>query len=154
MPRIKLYTVDEAERTLPLVKKIIRDIQTNFEAHGRCFLERRKLPLSPNPSSAAEERAFQLENEMEQFESEVFRFQRELEAMGVEVKDYARGLLDFYSRYEGRIVYLCWKSDEDTLGFWHDLQSGFVGRQPLTPANRMRFKGMAPGENFIDVDLQ
>ena len=152
MPRIKLYTVDEAERTLPLVKRIIRDVQTNFAEHETRLLKRKKLPLTPPHGSAAEEQAFQLENEMEHFAGEVGRYQRELEQMGIEVKDYRAGLLDFYSRYDGRLVYLCWKSDEgEKLGFWHDLQAGFLGRQLITPANRQRFKGMTPGEKSIEI---
>lgn len=155
MARVKLYTVDEAERTLPLVQRIIRDIQANFAEHEKRLLERKKLPLSPPQGSTAEERAFKLENEMEHFEQEVVRFQRELEVLGVQLKDYRLGLLDFFSRYEGKIVLLCWKADEgDSLKFWHGLHDGFPGRQPITPMNRNKFQGMAPGEKFVDVDLK
>ena len=79
------------------------------------------------------------------------RCQGELAAMGIELKDYHTGLLDFYSRYDGRSVFLCWKNDEDSLSHWHDLQAGFQGRQSITPANRQRFKGMEPGQKFVDV---
>lgn len=151
MARIKLYTVDEAERTLPLVKKIVRDIMTNYDEHETRLIERKKLPLTPPPGSKVEEQAHALEREMEHFRDEVVRYQRELETMGIELKDHRVGLLDFYSRYDGRIVFLCWKSDEDTLSFWHDLQSGFPGRQRITPANRKRFTGMEPGQRFVDV---
>jgi hypothetical protein len=41
-------------------------------------------------------------------------------------------LVDFPYEREGRIVYLCWKPDEDEIGWWHETDSGFVGRQPLT----------------------
>jgi len=100
----------------------------------------------------AEEKAFQLEREMDHYADEVKRCQGELETLGIELKDYRVGLLDFYSRYDGRIVYLCWKSDEgNTLAFWHDLQSGFLGRQRITPSNRHRFQGMAPGQKYIDM---
>ena len=152
MARIKLYTVDEAERTLPLVKRIVRDIMTHYDEHEKRLLERKKLPLTPPAGSGAEERAFQLEREMESNRTEVIRCQGELEIMGIELKDYHVGLLDFYSRYDGRIVFLCWKSDEgDTLSFWHDLQAGFPGRQHITPANRHRFVGMPPGQKYIEV---
>lgn len=151
MARIKLYSVDEAERTLPLVKRIVRDIMKHYDDHENRLIERKKLPLTPASGSTAEERAFQLEREMDVSREEVMRCQGELAAMGIELKDYHTGLLDFYSRYDGRIVFLCWKNDEDSLSHWHDLQAGFQGRQSITPANRQRFKGMEPGQKFVDV---
>ncbi|MEI6232299.1 MAG: DUF2203 domain-containing protein [Planctomycetota bacterium] len=152
MARIKLYTVDEAERTLPLVKRIVRDIMTNFDEHEKRLIERKKLPLTPPPGGSVEDAAFALEREMDTFRDEVLRCQRELETMGIELKDYRIGLLDFYSRYDGRIVFLCWKNDEgDNLRYFHDIQAGFPGRTPITPVNRHRFVGMEPGQKFIDI---
>jgi hypothetical protein len=51
--------------------------------------------------------------------------------MGVELKDIEEGLVDFRSMRDGRIVYLCWRQGEDTIAFWHELDAGFAGRQPL-----------------------
>ena len=50
---------------------------------------------------------------------------------GIELKDIDAGLVDFPSYRDGRIVYLCWKRGEASIEFWHDLDSGFDGRQPL-----------------------
>ena len=56
----------------------------------------------------------------------------ELQAMEVVVRDLDRGLVDFPSIRDGEEVYLCWvESEEDTIGYWHDLDSGFAGREPL-----------------------
>lgn len=56
----------------------------------------------------------------------------ELEALGVQLKDYAQGLIDFPSMRDGRVVLLCWKADEgNQLEWWHDVEAGFAGRQPL-----------------------
>lgn len=57
---------------------------------------------------------------------------QEIEFLGVHVKDFRTGLVDFPYEREGRIVYLCWKPDEDEIGWWHEIDSGFAGRQPLT----------------------
>ena len=54
-----------------------------------------------------------------------------LEQMDIEVKDINTGLIDFRARREGREVYLCWQYDEPRVAFWHDLEAGFAGRQPL-----------------------
>lgn len=53
--------------------------------------------------------------------------------LGIEVKDIENGLVDFLSRRDGRAVYLCWRFDEPDIGYWHELDAGFAGRQPLEP---------------------
>ncbi len=50
---------------------------------------------------------------------------------GVVVKDVVTGLVDFPHELEGRIVYLCWKFGEDDVAWWHEVEDGFAGRQPL-----------------------
>ena len=50
---------------------------------------------------------------------------------GVEVKDIEQGLVDFPSEREGQTVYLCWRLGEDRIEWWHALDTGFAGRQPL-----------------------
>nr|MDQ3745855.1 DUF2203 domain-containing protein [Acidobacteriota bacterium] len=56
----------------------------------------------------------------------------ELEELGVQLKDFERGLIDFPAMRDGRVVLLCWQMGEgDELEWWHDLEAGFAGRQPL-----------------------
>ena len=55
----------------------------------------------------------------------------EIQELGIVVRDVDRGLIDFPAILEGREVYLCWELDEDEIAFWHDLESGYGGRQPL-----------------------
>jgi hypothetical protein len=57
---------------------------------------------------------------------------QEIEYVGVHVKDLRTGLVDFPYDRDGRIVYLCWKPDEDEIGWWHETDAGFAGRQMLT----------------------
>jgi hypothetical protein len=56
---------------------------------------------------------------------------RQVQELGVEVKGIEQGLVDFPSLREGRLVYLCWQAGEDRVMYWHDLDAGFAGRQPL-----------------------
>ena len=136
----KLFAVEKAEKTLPLVRRIVGDIVRSFERRESSMLERQKLGGSPNPGSAAEERAFQLDREIYKCEHEIIRYQRELEDLGVELKDYKTGLVDFYSRHKDKLAYLCWKLDEgDRIAWWHSLEGGFKGRQPLPPELRAAF---------------
>lgn len=55
----------------------------------------------------------------------------ELAAQGLVLRDADTGLIDFPSRREGRPVYLCWRTDEDRVGHWHEVSGGFAGRKPL-----------------------
>ena len=57
---------------------------------------------------------------------------QEIESLGVLVKDLGTGLVDFPHELDGRIVYLCWKPDEDEIGWWHEVDTGFAGRHPLS----------------------
>lgn len=54
-----------------------------------------------------------------------------LDGWGIEVKDPGAGLIDFFHEREGRTVYLCFRLGESAIGFWHELDAGFQGRQPL-----------------------
>jgi hypothetical protein len=49
----------------------------------------------------------------------------------IQVKDLKRGLIDFPSMRQGREVFLCWERDEEDIGFWHDLETGYSGRERL-----------------------
>lgn len=55
----------------------------------------------------------------------------DLQGEGIEIKDLEHGLVDFYARVNGELAYLCWRADEDHVGFYHSLDSGFRGRRPL-----------------------
>ncbi len=54
-----------------------------------------------------------------------------LQDLGCELKDLDQGLVDFPSYRDGQLIYLCWKRGEERISFWHDIESGFAGRQPL-----------------------
>jgi hypothetical protein len=54
-----------------------------------------------------------------------------INSWGCELKGVDEGLIDFPSEREGRVVYLCWRLGEDAIRWWHEIDSGFAGRQPL-----------------------
>jgi len=125
---MKLFTLEEANSLLPSVRSIVRSIQ---RAH-------RRLVSYESAAKEAAEGAKYGGGGMEegaryaQLVIELSLCVGELESLGVQLKDYARGLIDFPSMREGRVVLLCWKADEgNQLEWWHDLEAGFAGRQPL-----------------------
>jgi hypothetical protein len=63
---------------------------------------------------------------------------RDIQELGAVVKDTSMGLLDFYGRLEGRLVWLCWRFGEERLGYYHELDVGFAGRQALGAEARNR----------------
>ena len=72
----------------------------------------------------------------------------EIQELGIVVRDIDRGLIDFPAILDGREVYLCWELDEDAIGFWHDLESGYGGRQPLE-LSRAAAPALSPAERIV-----
>ncbi|GAB4498572.1 MAG: hypothetical protein OHK003_11280 [Anaerolineales bacterium] len=54
-----------------------------------------------------------------------------LQDMDIQVKDLSTGLIDFLAVKDGRAIYLCWKYGEGSIQFWHEIEAGFAGRQPI-----------------------
>jgi hypothetical protein len=54
-----------------------------------------------------------------------------IEEIGCQLKDIEIGLVDFPTLYRGKEVYLCWKLGESGIGFWHHVEDGYRGRQPI-----------------------
>src|SRR3954465_9233061 len=119
------FSLKEANRSLPLVSRIVGDI---VAAHNAATQLQSKLesnaPKDAKDSAAAER---ELETKLERLQVLV----DELTEVGVELKDYSMGLVDFVGRHQGRDVYLCWKLGEAKIGYWHELHTGFAGRQPV-----------------------
>lgn len=128
-----LFTVEQANRTLPLVRRIVEDIVSQHRAWREKILE---LDLLASTMKADEprDRAEQLEREAQALAREIDGFQHELEELGIELKDRRLGLVDFASEINGRRVLLCWRLGEPEVQFWHEVDAGYAGRQPLSPS--------------------
>jgi hypothetical protein len=129
----KYFSVEEANRSLPLVKAIVEDIVRQSllvdslqQRLARVVRER----LRPSDDPYSEELA-QTQYELEAEEEKLQTYVDELKNLGVELKDNEIGLCDFRSLMNGREVYLCWRLGEPAVMFWHDLDAGFAGRQKL-----------------------
>ncbi len=125
---MKLFTVEEANSLLPSVRPIVKGIQRSH---------RRLISLQPDAKHAAEGAEFGGGGVPEgmryaQLLVDLSLQAGQLEALGIQLKDYGQGLIDFPSMRDGKVVLLCWKADEgDQLEWWHDIEAGFAGRQPL-----------------------
>lgn len=131
----RFFSVAEANSTLPLVRAIVQDITAL--AHELSERRERLNRLKPSGrfrlSDAHEEELQQVRAELDRGQQKMEEYVRELAQLGVELKDYFTGLIDFPSLMNGRPVYLCWRLGEPEVAHWHELEAGFAGRQKLTP---------------------
>jgi hypothetical protein len=128
----KYFTIEEANKTLPLVRMIVTDIVRQNRVVED--LQQRLSRVSPErkrPSADVySEELAQSEAELQADEAKLTAYIDELRKLGVEFKG-PDGLCDFYSIMDGREVFLCWRLGEPEVMFWHELDAGFAGRQPL-----------------------
>ncbi|MEP6618534.1 MAG: DUF2203 domain-containing protein [bacterium] len=129
---MQLFTVEQADRTLPLVRRIVEDIVRAHRAWEEALAEL-DLTVSGTHPDLADPRSVLLEKKIQAMARELDGFQAEVEAIGIQLKDRRTGLVDFPSELDGRPVLLCWRLGESSVQFWHDADSGFAGRQPLAP---------------------
>lgn len=128
MPR--LFTLEEATALLPRLREEIVALRDG--SREVADLRRRLAALERLPKLNGQAR------EAEEIDARLGALLRDLgarleaiRALGVEVKDLEHGLIDFPSLRDGRVVYLCWRVDEERIAYWHELDAGFQGRQPL-----------------------
>lgn len=132
----KHFTVEEANHALPLVRAIVADIVRQFrdisERKERLEQIRRGRGTKGRPAGDPYSEEFaQVETDLENEVAVLHGYVEELEKLGVEIKDLARGLVDFRAMMDGREVYLCWLLGEEEVTHWHELDAGFAGRQSL-----------------------
>jgi hypothetical protein len=127
--RSQTFTVAEANRRLPLVRSIMEDIRSAYpELQERMRHVQRR---ARETDDAVELQA--LRDELEAEAERLREYIAELERLGCSFKGFDEGLVDFYAELGGRTICLCWKAGEPAIGFWHEVDAGFAGRQPLTP---------------------
>ncbi|MBI5836315.1 MAG: DUF2203 domain-containing protein [Candidatus Eisenbacteria bacterium] len=132
----RVFTVEEANEVLPKLEEIfsridqqkdrLRLLQTQVSILRLLWAEKIREPHNPDHEEfLAHTREHQAGVE------EMKELVREIQEMGCLAKDLDQGLVDFYSRRAGRIVFLCWRRGEKKISFWHELHSGYSGRVPL-----------------------
>jgi hypothetical protein len=129
---LMMYTVDHATRTLPLVRKIVEDIVEQHRRSREAILEL-DLVASTARDDDPPDRAEVLKRKVQSLARERDAYQRELDDLGILLTDPRLGLVDFPSEMNGRRVLLCWRLGEPEVQYWHEVDAGFAGRQPLTP---------------------
>ena len=132
-PNKKYFTPAQANAMLPLVRRIVQDI-TELAGALRERQERiaRLVPRSGQDlDDVHHEELHQAEEEFERGRERMTAYIEELRTLGVELKDFFVGLIDFPCWKDGREVCLCWRQGEPEVGHWHEVDAGFAGRQKL-----------------------
>ena len=138
---MKTFTLDEAQSLLPvleaLLKRAIEGKQAAEQIEGELSELSRRIYLSGGMKvdvpQVSRQRA-----EMETHLQRVRESIAEIDSIGVQVKDLEAGLLDFPCRLEGEVVLLCWGMGETAIEYWHTVEEGFQGRQPVDERFRRR----------------
>jgi hypothetical protein len=119
------FTVEEANAELERVRPMLAELR---EAKDQLLDDEAREALSEaSPTNGGGDPGRQVGEAF----LEVRRLLVELTEAGIVVRDVDRGLIDFPSIRDGREVYLCWQLGEDGVAWWHDLEAGFGGREPL-----------------------
>ena len=125
---MKVFTVQEANALLPDVRDIVGKIQRAHRKLSHYRGDAKKASEAAELGGGGFANGVAYASDLLALTAEL----SELEDLGVQLKDFERGLVDFPSLRDGRVVLLCWQLGEgDELEWWHDVDAGFAGRTPL-----------------------
>jgi len=141
MAEMKIFTLEEAERTLPLLRRILADLRVEYGVWRDALSDYEVLAGASRAESGEDPEAVAARTVVTAAASRINGYLAELDAIGCLFKGFEEGLVDFYALRDDRLVFLCWKLDEERITHWHEIDAGFAGRQPIDSAD---FSGIVP----------
>lgn len=123
----KYFTVEEANQLIPQIRSLVEGLRAQRRRLQNQRSAAAALAQKAPGNGGGSEAATHLVGFVETFHRSLAR----LETMGVVLKDVERGLIDFPHWRDGREVYLCWQLGEERIDYWHEIHTGYAGRQPL-----------------------
>ena len=125
----KYFTVESAQKQIQTIKKSLLKLQ-NLKKTIDAILS---VSIDPREIEYNEfvETNTKLNKEFPKLSYEFYKELEKLERIGCLIKDLELGLIDFYYKFEGRDIFLCWKLGEDKIRAWHEINAGFGGESPL-----------------------
>ncbi len=134
MPDLKLFTLEEAERTLPLVRRVVQDLTAEYPVWRAAVARFELLTGGARADWGETGELLAAREDVTLHADRINRYLQELEGVGCVFKGFDAGLVDFYSLREDRPIFLCWKLGEERISHWHEIDAGFSGRQPIDGA--------------------
>ena len=131
------FTVEEANDLLPYLAPLLVQIRALKGEHDRSQEKVAELTLKMRSNGHILEDELRLKREaLEKAAAKLAELVERVQSYGCQLKDMEMGLIDFPAIRDGREVYLCWKLGEEQIGYWHDVEAGYAGRQPLEDSSR------------------
>jgi hypothetical protein len=127
----KIFTLEQANRMLPLVRRIVEDAvrdYTRWQERVREFEVASLRSSVDHPDAIARE----LETDVQRLAESIDSYVHEIEQLGVYMKSINSGIVDFPGEIDGRPILFCWQLGENAVEFWHEIDSGFSNRHPLS----------------------
>lgn len=136
----RIFTIEEVEALIPTLSHLVGEQlvqQSEIEQRlGELARHTGELPRSLDDAPDDDSDVGQMKANLRELVGRYEAGWRKVQRMGVLIKDPQIGLLDFYGRIDGRLVYLCWRYGEEALGYYHELEAGYAGRRPLARETR------------------
>ena len=127
----RIFTLAEAQSLLPRLRKFMEEIGVQWE---------RMRELNPEIQKARDNAPLdgysKFGVEYVESVSHLMSLMQLIRDLGVLLKDPSKGLCDFPYMKDGRMVYLCWQLGEDSIQYWHDVETGIAGREPLDETDK------------------
>ncbi|MEJ5339601.1 MAG: DUF2203 domain-containing protein [Aquificaceae bacterium] len=120
---MKVFDIDTARDLIAVIKPIVEEINLKREELYSC--------VAKLEEEGDELEKLYLQSHINDLDMDIRRLFQKIEALGGVIKGVDPILVDFLSFHQNRYIWLCWKEDEDTLMFWHELDEGFAGRKPI-----------------------
>ena len=131
MAEARIFTLEEAERTLPLLRRILSDLKSEYRIWQDALAEYELISGGSRAEAGETEPVISARRAMTDSADRISGFLDEIAAVGCLFKGFDAGLVDFYTLREDRLVFLCWRVDEEHITHWHEVDAGYAGRQPV-----------------------
>ena len=127
----KYFSVNDANKILPTV---IRKFNYSKMLKNEIIKMEQQLNLNLSPKTSMEEYTT-LKQKFNTIVTKFYQSIEDLESIGVVLKGLEQGLLDFPAKRFDEEIWLCWKEGETEIKFWHEKDTGFMGRKPISVSN-------------------
>lgn len=147
----RFFSLDEANRMLPLIRHIVEDLAATAKRYER--LQSKLDQVASREIMTDEQRQWELE--LSEYADRLEDCLQEMRSLGVEFKGW-EGLVDFPAWVNGREIEYCWKQGEPEVAHWHELYAGFSNRKPLPVTDSISpvvILGDASMEEFVPDDV-
>jgi len=131
----RYFTIEEAEILLPKIEKILRKVVSLNKALD--ILSTIEIEVYDDDYENLR-KVTKINKQFHKLSYQFFFGIEGLEEMGCIVKDYEVGIIDFYSMFDGREIFLCWKLGERGINFWHEVDAGYMGRRPIMSLRKIK----------------